>query len=1583
MGMPIPPNPTVGAVSLTELSARTRQADVGAVLRQTLAMLRSEMSPEPEEAATDAIAAKGAGDAVDGELAARVAGQTGADVSGARVHKDARSRAAARAISARAFAHGSDIFLGPGESELDPELMGHELTHVAQQTGGVQRKVTIGAANSPAEQHADDVGSRVAAGAPPQYLIVDTGPLVPGQMYKRDFILGLRAAVVRVVEEELGKVGATAGCPYLDRYFSKYAGEPARVGEDLLRRWLPGAKAARTVGDLVPLVLARVREAVHMWSHTGQLPSQLAMQDPEIAAEIAQSQRPVQRTSLEGIEAELGSGQLLDDATAARMSHAVGSDVSGVRVHSGATAQRMAADVDATAFAVGQNVVLGARAPTSGLAADALLAHELAHTAQQKDAASNPTARKKPIGEEDAAAELDADQAAGAGLAKLHNFAGAVGDVMRTGLQLQRCPSKADPAKPMDEARYKDIQKRLSDLVAAKKAVVEGTGKDDMTKIDGEIDRLIAELRVDFGVRMDKGKILDAAAAQREMRNVNGRLVVNPTGEHFVGERIGFKLEVDFIPPGEQLQLDWRWTYPGLGRELKFFSNGPGFQDRTTAQEIELDTPFWGLSYNEIKKAGGFEARAYLYIGDSKTPVPTSTGFIAMPERPIPELKVSGAPERVVKDSYLDLGIAPWTPDWDHHELDWFVDGDQVATDQLGLRRQFSKLGKHTVRADVYRIERKFGGGDKTFLKNASTTFDVLTDEQYGTKFLDDMESSPFRTKPVGLAGVVSSGDTSLTEIQHRIDQGGSQQPYWKDRLKAQQDRLDKIKELAPDYATMKPLPADPTKLAPGSYNAPVTAALVMSDHGGGAQPLNMQLTIHGSDGAWHARLLDTTSKKVMKYDGDGTTPLAAYTAAFDTWHSNNEYPTGGHVVHRFQPPGWTGGQLFNTTTAWKKAKEWVDGLIQVGALVMGLLLLADPDPTISKLLGGILMAAVVARSSVAIYERIRDGGDVLSTENILDGVAIVTSVMGVSGGVLRGVGLNVIKNPTVYRIGNWMIMTAVAADAGTFIYASASAVASLRAIQGDPTLDDGQKAAEMMRIMASLFISGAMLIVSNKELLRNGLKPNDFIKSEIKPGMNTELDVGARLDAEYELKKGGQWTKDTPKLTNEELLDKVFANRSRQEIEAKLATKVDPKRAKALADALGNDALIELHGKVGEDTLAALAQDVNVAKLKDLHGALGTTEFGNLTQEVGVAGVKRLTDHLSGDQIKQLRENLGKTALTNLAGGAHGIGGDEISALIKTHGDAAVRWAGDTLHGTDAKQLLGAVKPDAIKGLMDVPAADAQKNVAVFGHDVIDKSIPPMTGKQFNTERIQLGEKTAKGVADRKLQKGKVGVLETHADNLAGATTTPHTPLGAGSLVVDSNVLSAIKELMTGTKWIDLQPHKKIGINKLRARAIPPLGDLAGDPTARDVESIIGKGHDLRAANVTLGESAPEAGLNRSGMELSIPRESAQYSAALDELNKPPAVGERKGVADRAIVADTMFAKGRAIPELMTGDYDMIKTLFEKYGPGKTKPITRKPKQSVVGAIAEQFPNGYDAVIPDGAGGTKTIKVTPMAETK
>jgi hypothetical protein len=401
------------------------------------------------DAAQAAVDGKGTGHAVDPGIAAAVGAHTGTNLADVRVHQDPLSQQSAHAMNARAFAHRSDVFLGPGESETDRALMAHELTHVAQQRGGAaipQRKLAVGDSNSPAEAEADHVAQQVTSGSAPQEWLIDSGPVVPGQMLKSAFLEQLKPDVTNAANEELGRLGSALACPYIAEYFAKYGALPAGATSALIKKWIPGAVGATSAQALIPMIVQRVRAGVHVWKETGKLPADLAAAEPA-AAQQAQQQATAapqaHKKSLDAMETELGEGQAVDSKLAAPLG------AEGARIHHGPIAERKAAERDAVAFAVGQNVVMGASAPKPGtLAGDALLAHELAHTAQQKTAAADPIARKKPIGDEDQGAERDADRAASGAmssnekLAKLSSFAGRIGDVVTTGLQLQRCATQ-------------------------------------------------------------------------------------------------------------------------------------------------------------------------------------------------------------------------------------------------------------------------------------------------------------------------------------------------------------------------------------------------------------------------------------------------------------------------------------------------------------------------------------------------------------------------------------------------------------------------------------------------------------------------------------------------------------------------------------------------------------------------------------------------------------------------------------------------------------------------------------------------------------------------------------------------------------------------------------------------------------------------------------------------------------------------------------------------------------------------------------------------------------------------------------
>ncbi|HYG60195.1 MAG TPA: DUF4157 domain-containing protein [Symbiobacteriaceae bacterium] len=89
--------------------------------------------------ASKAVAEKGPGAPMAPPVRRQLESSFGSDLSGVRVHDDDKAKSAASAMNAKAFTHGSDVFLGRGASGRDVGLMAHETAHVLQQDGVVRR----------------------------------------------------------------------------------------------------------------------------------------------------------------------------------------------------------------------------------------------------------------------------------------------------------------------------------------------------------------------------------------------------------------------------------------------------------------------------------------------------------------------------------------------------------------------------------------------------------------------------------------------------------------------------------------------------------------------------------------------------------------------------------------------------------------------------------------------------------------------------------------------------------------------------------------------------------------------------------------------------------------------------------------------------------------------------------------------------------------------------------------------------------------------------------------------------------------------------------------------------------------------------------------------------------------------------------------------------------------------------------------------------------------------------------------------------------------------------------------------------
>ena len=110
--------------------------------------------------------AHGGGQALDLGVRAQMEPAFGADFSGVRVHTGAQADTLSRALHARAFTTGQDIFFrqgayNPGISS-GRELLAHELTHVVQQNSTrIQHKALVGQVGDRYEQESGQIAQGV------------------------------------------------------------------------------------------------------------------------------------------------------------------------------------------------------------------------------------------------------------------------------------------------------------------------------------------------------------------------------------------------------------------------------------------------------------------------------------------------------------------------------------------------------------------------------------------------------------------------------------------------------------------------------------------------------------------------------------------------------------------------------------------------------------------------------------------------------------------------------------------------------------------------------------------------------------------------------------------------------------------------------------------------------------------------------------------------------------------------------------------------------------------------------------------------------------------------------------------------------------------------------------------------------------------------------------------------------------------------------------------------------------------------------------------------------------------------------
>lgn len=464
------------------------------------ALQRKGAGPAPQEIpASVRDVLRRPGSALDARTRAFMEPRLGHDFSRVRVHADGSAGESAQRVNALAYTVGTDIVFAPGmydpRSDRGRRLLAHELAHVGQQQSPGFAASASGEAETESLERDADTAAENAVGAgpvaPQPALLVDDEreEISPGQMRRSDFLARLRRAVRAAADEELRRIGRdTEGCPYIARWFAHYEAQPAERVERAARLFAPDARAASTASELIPAVSARIAGAVSRWSATGEVPD---LPDGDTLADLAPdglfsglsdglfALLGRAGAAVSGLGATLGrlffksagasapadaratalaatlapdSGRPLEPTTRDRMQAALGSELAGVRVHTGSDASALNTRLGSRAFTLGPHVAFGPGEFQPGTpVGDALLAHELAHVAQQKEAKEAGASEGR-----DAALEADADEAAAGAVVRLWGRTREglgtrrreTGPRLKTGLRLQGCGFTPAPVAP-------------------------------------------------------------------------------------------------------------------------------------------------------------------------------------------------------------------------------------------------------------------------------------------------------------------------------------------------------------------------------------------------------------------------------------------------------------------------------------------------------------------------------------------------------------------------------------------------------------------------------------------------------------------------------------------------------------------------------------------------------------------------------------------------------------------------------------------------------------------------------------------------------------------------------------------------------------------------------------------------------------------------------------------------------------------------------------------------------------------------------------------------------------------------------
>jgi hypothetical protein len=446
-------------------------------------------------------------------------------------------------------------------------------------------------------------------------------------------------------------------------------------------------------------------------------------------------------------------------------------------------------------------------------------------------------------------------------------------------------------------------------------------------------------------------------------------------------------------------------------------------------------------------------------------------------------------------------------------------------------------LGRTTTRAPV---------------AHAELPFTVVTPDSLSARGLAAVQAQGASS----YAGAMRELDQQLGDLKQTTQYGARAQSLVDERQKALVAMRDRMRdELG---ASPAPLPANGPLDPATSYVFPLPAVMAVPE-ARGAVPLRIFVRLdHRTGGNWRARLVDTTTRDVVHFEGEASDPVAAVRAACAGWQGDNEYPQLGTVRYEATVLGATVADKFSTSSTSKTFWEWFDRILFIGQTI-----LVTPEPTgATKVAGLALLAVGVLRGVYRLYQSLSLGRPVLDERNVLEALAIITAVLGMAGGgimgraastALRGEALGA-RALAQFQLGRGIVMTGVALDAGTFVWVAHSAFAQMQAVASDTSLPDAERNARLQSMMLQLASQGLLLIGTNAQLFGHGAPRGTRVPLIEKLG-GLHIDPIMRARMETTLRRLGA-TDDLSALEPRQLLDRYAeAQRARVDIADEITT--------------------------------------------------------------------------------------------------------------------------------------------------------------------------------------------------------------------------------------------------------------------------------------------------------------------------------------------------------------------------------------------------------------------------------------------